>query len=98
MQFIIGVGLCDIEFLPGNWRPLDAIRFQNIWLAILRDLVLLWIFFSYGALDRHGCYGENDEKCPYMYAITFAEHIPYWFALDLASLSMILLVLVSDAA
>lgn len=87
-----------MEFLPGNWRPLDALRFKNIWLAILRDLVLLFIFFTWGSLDKYGCFTAFDERCTYMYYCTFAAKMPWWCALYMGSFAMIFLVLLSDAA
>jgi hypothetical protein len=53
-HFFLGVAICDCEFIP-EWRPFDYIRFENWGLAILKNCVLGFIFFSYGMADRYGC-------------------------------------------
>lgn len=58
-HFFIGTAAADIEFME-DWRPLDYIRFptnsgRDWGLAILRNVFLLFIFFSFGMADRYGC-------------------------------------------
>ena len=63
--FLLGTALCDMEFLE-DWRPLDYARFDNIWLAILRNCVLIFLFLSYGCVDKYGCIYQSDARCPYV--------------------------------
>lgn len=48
-MFFIGTLLCDSEFMFKTWRPLDSVRRWNIWLSILRNTVLIFLFFAYGS-------------------------------------------------
>ena len=99
-HFFLGVAICDMEFLPKelNYRPLDYFRDVNIWWAIFRNLVLLFLFFSYGMVDKYGCTNVYEERCPYVVAICFDMKMPWWVGLYIASLAMMALVMVSDGA
>lgn len=96
-HFFIGTALCDLEFLP-DWRPLDYVRFENWGLIILRNCVLLFIFFSYGPIDRYGCMYDLDvdDRCFWSYTMLINDNIPFWWGTYLASFAMIALVLLSD--
>ena len=49
--FVFGVILSDIEHLTkGMGRPLDAMRNLSIWVKIPINLVLIFMFMSYGSL------------------------------------------------
>jgi hypothetical protein len=85
-----------------EWRPLDAVRFKGSdavsWiLCIVRNLILMFIFFSYGMVDRYGCLYDisADDRCPYVYAILINDSIPFWWGTYFASFAMIALVLLS---
>jgi len=55
-MFILGAAFADIENLKG-WRPLDKLRNLNMCLAIVKNLVLLFFFLSYGSYN-----GEDNCK------------------------------------
>jgi len=90
----MGVAFSDMEFIKG-WRPLDQFRNINIWLAVLRNVVLLLIFFFYGSLNRYGCYRAEDDQCPVFNAITLNFYLPFWIAIDIAALAIFVLALLS---
>jgi len=86
-----------MEFLE-EWRPLDYLRFDNIWLAILRNCVLGFLFLSYGMVDKYGCLYTYDNRCFWVSAITIDRMMPWWCGLFIGTLAMVFLVLLSDAA
>jgi len=92
--FFIGTALCDMEFLE-EWRPLDYLRFDNIWLATLRNCVLLFLFLSYGCCDKYGCFFTDDGRCFWVSKITFDCQMPWWCGLFIGTLAMMALVLLS---
>jgi peptidoglycan/LPS O-acetylase OafA/YrhL len=94
--FFMGTAFCDMEFIKG-WRPIDNFRNINIWLAILRNIVLLAIFLLYGSLNRYGCYEESDDQCTINNIITIDSYIPYWVALWISALAVFFLALTSEA-
>jgi len=55
-MFVIGVLFADIENLKG-WRPLDLLRNLPLPLAMLKNLVLGWLFLTFGSYNG----GENCE-------------------------------------
>lgn len=96
-HFFIGTALCDMEFLE-DWRPLDYVRFENIWLCVLRNVVLGFLFLTYGSLDKYGCLTAYDARCTYVNAMAFNMNMPWWVGLYIGSFAMIMLVLLSDGA
>ena len=55
-MFFIGVFFSDLENSMKDWRPLDALRWSNLCLCILRNLFLLLLFFTYGSyIGEHKC-------------------------------------------
>jgi len=83
-----------------EWRPLDYIRFQNWGLAILKNCLLLFLFFSYGMADMYGCLYNIDveDRCFWPYTILFADNIPYWWGTYIAAISLLICILTSDWA
>jgi hypothetical protein len=79
------------------WRPLDYVRFENWGLIILRNCVLLFIFFSYGPIDRYGCMYQLDvdDRCFWSYTMLINDNIPFWWGTYLASFALFALVMVS---
>jgi hypothetical protein len=74
--FFIGVIIADMESDPHS-RPLDSIRNLNWYWKIPINLVLLFIFFtygSYGGLNR--CMDKDDGECEYWRIMTINEIIP----------------------
>ena len=47
--FFIGTLLCDSEQVFRTWRPLDYVRRWGTCLSVLRNIVLLILFFAYGS-------------------------------------------------
>jgi hypothetical protein len=92
----MGTAFCDLEFIKG-YRPIDNFRNINIWLAILRNIVLLAVFLLYGSLNKYGCYSGGDDQCSLNNILTIDSHIPYWIALWIASLAVFFLALTSEA-
>jgi peptidoglycan/LPS O-acetylase OafA/YrhL len=92
--FFMGTAFADMEFIKG-WRPLDKLRDINIWLAVLRNITLLIIFFLWGSLNRYGCYRADDEQCPLFNAITINFYLPYWMAIYIGALAIFTLALLS---
>jgi hypothetical protein len=92
----MGTAFADMEFIKG-WRPLDKFRDINIWLAVLRNLVLLTLFLCYGSLNRYGCYKAEDEQCPFFNFITINFYMPYWIAIYIGALAIFTLALLSPA-
>jgi len=86
-----------MEFLE-DWRPLDYLRFENIWLAILRNVILGFLFLTYGSLDKYGCLTAFDARCPYVSTMAINMYMPWWVGLYIGSFSMIMLVLLSEGA
>lgn len=48
-MFVFGIVLVDSEFIFETWRPLDSIRRWGWALSVLRNLVLVILFLSYGS-------------------------------------------------
>lgn len=95
--FLIGTALCDCEFLE-EWRPLDYARFENFWWASLRNIVLIFLFLSYGSVDKYGCFYSFDARCYWVSTMTFNCLMPWWCGLFIGTLAMIALVLLSEGA
>ena len=94
-HFFIGVALCDMEFLE-DWRPLDYARFDNIWLATLRNVVLVFLFLTYGSLDKYGCLTAYDARCWYVSTMSFDCNMPWWVGLYIGSFSLMALAMLSE--
>ena len=47
--FFIGTLICDSEQIFRTWRPLDYVRRWGTCLSVLRNIVLLIMFFAYGS-------------------------------------------------
>jgi len=86
-----------MEFLE-DWRPLDSLRWDNIWLCILRNLVLGFLFLSYGMIDKYGCFNAYDRRCYWVGICLFDLNMPWWCGLIIGTLAMIALVLLSEGA
>lgn len=96
--FLIGVVLSDMEhvYYKGK-RPLDYIREWNIWWSIVRNVVLLFLFVSYGSYDgEHRCKVHKNSNCDYWMYATFNFFIPVEVCFYIGALSIILLALVSE--
>lgn len=94
-HFFIGVAICDMEFLE-EWRPLDYVRFENIWLAILRNVVLAFIFLTYGSLDKYGCLTAFDDRCWYVSIMSANCYIPWWVGLYIGAFALYAFVMTSE--
>ena len=96
-MFFIGTCVCDFDNQKFE-RPLDI--FRDLWwpLALLKNSVLLFFFLSYGSINKHGCYYDFDEPCPYFNAITLNSNMPWWIANYIGALAIFLLVLTSEGA
>ena len=94
--FFMGVAFSDIESMK-DWRPLDAIRDLGLGMTLLRNTILLTIFFLFGSLNKYGCYNEKDEACPLFNFITLDSHLPFWMAIYIGALAIFVLALVSPA-
>lgn len=94
-MFFIGTFVCDFDNLKDS-RPLDV--FRDLWwpLAVLRNLFLLFIFFTYGSINMHGCYYDFDEPCPYFNIMTFDSNLPWWISNYLGAIAIFLLCLTSE--
>ena len=86
---------CDFESQK-NSRPLDMFRNLSWPLGSLRNLVLLWFFFSYASINKHGCYYDFDEPCPYFNSVTLGGKIPWWICNYIGALAIFLLCLTSE--
>jgi hypothetical protein len=80
-----------------DWRPFDAIRNLSLGMSILRNVILLTIFFLWGSLNRYGCYNERDDPCPLFDAITIHSYLPFWMAIYIGAMAIFILALVSPA-
>ena len=71
--FTYGLIFSDIEHLTkGFGRPLDAMRDLSIWAKIPINLVLIFLFISYGSLIPDDmCAKRDDGDCTYYNIITF---------------------------
>lgn len=92
--FFIGVAFSDVEFIKG-WRPIDQFRNISTWMAVLRNIVLLTLFFTFGSLNRYGCYRSDDAQCWFNNAITLNFYVPYWIAIYIGALAIFFLALTS---
>ena len=62
--FFIGTLLSDSEQVFKTWRPLDYIRRWGLCLSILRNTVLLILFFSYGSyIGQSECEAVRGGNC-----------------------------------
>ena len=96
--FFIGVLLCDIEHLKEGYRPLDSIRNLPLVWKILLNTVLLTIFVIYGSWKAYYCcYTYYDGECPLWEYATFHKRVYPFVAFYLASVSIIILALTSEA-
>lgn len=97
-MFFIGTLLCDSEFIFKGWRPLDAVRRWNIWLSILRNTVLLFLFFAYGSYEgQKACEAVREGNCAFWKAVTFDYAMSKDLAGYIGAISIILLALVSSS-
>ena len=55
-MFVIGTAFADLETLE-DWRPLDILRELPFPLAMLKNLVLIFLFLTYGSFNG----GDNCE-------------------------------------
>jgi len=55
----MGTAFADMEFIK-DWRPIDKFRDIPMWLAVIRNIVLLTLFLTFGMLNRYGCYQAED--------------------------------------
>jgi len=94
-MFFIGTATCDFDNQKES-RPLDM--FRNLWwpLGLLRNLVLLFFFLSYGSINKHGCYYDFDEPCPYFNVITLDSNLPWWICNYIGAIAIFLLCLTSE--
>lgn len=91
----MGVAFADVEFMK-DWRPIDNFRYENIWLALTRNIFLLTLFLTFGMLNRYGCYEAEDEQCWFNNLITLNFYLPYWIAIYIAALAIYFLALTSE--
>jgi peptidoglycan/LPS O-acetylase OafA/YrhL len=96
--FTYGVAIADSENLKGD-LPLNALRKLDWWWKIPINLVLVFIFLSYGSMTiPETCKKRDEFDCAYMTIVTggaFAD--AFWFFEALAALAGFILALTSSA-
>ncbi len=71
---------------------------MNIWLSILRNIVLLAIGISWGSFVGDTCHTRYDGRCTYWKYAMLDGYMPKYPALITAAVAFLLLALTSEAA
>jgi peptidoglycan/LPS O-acetylase OafA/YrhL len=96
-MFFIGTLICDSEQMFKTWRPLDYVRRWGLCLSILRNIVLLFLFFSYGSyIGKDACHAVREGNCIYWQVVTINWLLPKEFCNYIGALAIILLGLTSE--
>ena len=90
--------IADIESNPKS-RPLDFLRDLSIWWKIPINLILFFIFITYGSFGGNDrCIEANDGECDYWKIFTINGYIPKMVGFYIAAISLIILALTSSWA
>lgn len=96
-MFFIGTLLCDSECIFKTWRPLDYVRRWGLCLSILRNTILLILFFSYGSyVGKSSCEAVREGNCVFWQYATINWLLPKEFCNYIGAVAIILLGLVSE--
>ena len=94
-NFLLGVILADMECM--NPRPLDKLRNLNIWLAMLRNCVLFFLFCTFGAYNgENNCKNQKLAFCDYWLYSTINFWIPNEVGWYIGGFSIMVLALTSE--
>ena len=97
-MFFIGTLLSDSEFIFKTWRPLDYARRWGLWMSILRNTILIILFFTYGSyVGKDACEATREGNCIFWEVVTFEWMLPKEFCNYIAAVSIILLGLLSSS-